>query len=51
MREEGYYWTRSGGEWGVSWFRNGRWFFGDYNFGDEYFNEIDERRIVRWGNE
>ena len=47
MRENGYYWVLWGGDWCVlEW--DGVWNAPDrYEFNDDEFEEIDERRIVR----
>lgn len=49
MREPGYYWCRKVAVWIVVEFRYEAWWLPGLNepVYDEYFDEIDERRIVR----
>ena len=51
MREGGWYWVLADGEWYIALFSDwtGKWSFSGETarFYDNYFEEIDERRIVR----
>lgn len=48
MREEGYYWTRNNLDWYINEWDGSEWLFDNYHSGgDDSFDEIDERRIVR----
>lgn len=51
MREEGYYWVKSYGEWIVAEFSCGVWFMSGcdkdyYWLKDKDFDEIDEKRLT-----
>lgn len=43
-REEGYYWTKASNTWSVRYWNCSMW---DGKYNDNYFAEIDERRIER----
>ena len=51
MRDTGYYWLKieNNGGFEIGYFRNGRWLLSGlpYEYTDDAFQEIDERRIVR----
>ena len=49
MREEGYYWVKQGGNWGILIWDGTQWTNNDcyYDGKDVDFEEIDENRITR----
>lgn len=49
MRETGYYWGRVKGDWDIYYWSGNFWYcFGpDSEWDEEYFDEIDEKRIKR----
>ena len=47
-REEGFYWVLAFDSWDISWWSGTRWLSGLH---DDDFQEIDERRITRDGQE
>jgi hypothetical protein len=45
-RKEGFYWTKKGGKWEVTEWRNSRWQYGVHLLSDLSFQEINDSRLT-----